>query len=142
MLVVVLGIFFVSSVQPMFMISSLILIVLMYSYIVYIMIGGYWFSYALMMVMLSGVLVVFTYMVSLIPNESFESYNLMYMMGMLLLLMGGYYILMYDFKGGMLSLSLWMTLVSVFNMFMVSFLLSIMLVVVWLSYMEYGALRN
>nr|WIM51599.1 NADH dehydrogenase subunit 6 [Corythalia opima] len=141
MVVVVLGMLFIGSIQPMFMISMLILIVVMYSYIIYSVMGGYWFSYAMVMVMLSGVLVVFTYMVSLIPNESFESYNLLYMMGLVMFLVEMYYMWMYDLKWGLMSLELWMSYFSVFNVFMVGFLLCIMLVVVWLSYIGCGALR-
>nr|YP_009655376.1 NADH dehydrogenase subunit 6 [Epeus alboguttatus]QCL18093.1 NADH dehydrogenase subunit 6 [Epeus alboguttatus] len=141
MMIMFLGIFFVSSVQPMFMVSSLILIVMIYSLYMYMMIGNYWFSYALMMVMLSGVLVVFTYMVSLIPNTSFENYNIIYIMGMLMFMMGGMYMMIYMEKGSYISLNLWSSFISMFNIFMISFLLGIMLIVVWLSYLSYGAMR-
>nr|YP_026101.1 NADH dehydrogenase subunit 6 [Habronattus oregonensis]AAT02492.1 NADH dehydrogenase subunit 6 [Habronattus oregonensis] len=141
MMLVLLGMLFVSSIQPMFMISSMIMIVLLYSYMIYISMGGYWFSYALIMVMLSGVLVVFTYMVSLLPNEMFENYNFVYMVGMMILLLGGYFMVIYGEKWGVVSLNLWLSYVGMFNIFMVSFLLSIMLMVVWMSYMGYGALR-
>nr|YP_009040879.1 NADH dehydrogenase subunit 6 [Telamonia vlijmi]AIB04200.1 NADH dehydrogenase subunit 6 [Telamonia vlijmi] len=141
-MLILLGIFFVSSIQPMFMVSSLIMIVVMYSYMLYYMIGGYWFSYALIMVMLSGVLVIFTYMVSLIPNESFENYNLMYIMFIMMMLVGSFHVIEYKMKWSIVSLNLWMSFIGMMNMFMVGFLLSIMLLVVWLSYMDYGALRT
>nr|YP_009158059.1 NADH dehydrogenase subunit 6 [Carrhotus xanthogramma]AKH36475.1 NADH dehydrogenase subunit 6 [Carrhotus xanthogramma] len=141
MLSFLLGLFFVSSMQPMSMISMLILIVLFYSYIMYIVLGGYWFSYALVMVMLSGVLVVFTYMVSLIPNEKFEEYNLLYLLIVMMFMVSGYYMWMYQWKFSFISLSLWYSFFSSMNIFMVSFLLLIMLLVVWLSYYGYGAFR-
>ena len=36
----------------------------------------FWFRYALIMVMLSGVFVIFIYIASLIPNEEFEIYGI------------------------------------------------------------------
>lgn len=83
---------FIIRIQPIFIVRRLILIVLIYSYIVYIVIGGYWFRYALVIVMLRGVLVVFTYIVSLVPNERFENYNLIYLVRIILVLVGRFYI--------------------------------------------------
>lgn len=127
--------------QPIFIVRRLILIVLIYSYITYIIIGGYWFSYALILVILRGVLVVFTYIVRLIPNENFENYNLLYIVGIIILLIGGFYIWIYDLKFGLVSLNLWNRFFGIFNIFIVRLLLAIMLVVVWFRYMGYGALR-
>lgn len=93
------------------------------------------------MVILRGVLVVFTYMVRLIPNESFENYNVIYMVGIIFLLIEGYYFWMIDWKYGIISLSLWSSFISFFNLFIIRFLLIIILVVVWFSYIGYGAIR-
>nr|YP_009562243.1 NADH dehydrogenase subunit 6 [Cheliceroides longipalpis]QAU56489.1 NADH dehydrogenase subunit 6 [Cheliceroides longipalpis] len=141
MMLMLMGMLFVSSMQPMFMVSSLIIIILMYSLYIYMNMGGYWFGYALMMVMLSGVLVIFTYMASLSPNDSFENYNIMYMLIFMMMFIGSYYILMYEYKFSIISLMLFKSFFGLFNVFMISFLLMIMLMVVWLSYMMYGALR-
>lgn len=72
------GVFFLIRSQPVFIVGVLILITLLYSIYIYILMGRYWFRYALVMVMLRGVMVVFIYMVRLFPNESFEIYNLIY----------------------------------------------------------------
>nr|YP_009058796.1 NADH dehydrogenase subunit 6 [Selenops bursarius]AIM52662.1 NADH dehydrogenase subunit 6 [Selenops bursarius] len=135
-----LSVFFVSSVQPMFMVSSLIMLVLIYSYVVYNVMGGYWFSYMLMMVMMSGVLVVFTYMVSLSPNESFENYNLVYVFIFMVFAVSEFSYI-YGKNMSFLSLVLWNSYFGIFNLFMVSFLLSVMLIVVWLSCKNDGAMR-
>ena len=140
-MLVVLGVFFVRRIQPIFIVSRLIMIVLLYSYLVYIIIGGYWFRYALVMVMLRGVLVVFTYIARLIPNERFERYNLIYIMRILILIVGGFYIVEYMNKWRIVSLGLWVSFVRTFNIFIIVFLLRIILVVVWLRYMKYGAVR-
>lgn len=136
------GLIFIRRMQPIFIIRRLILVVLIYSYIIYIIIRGYWFRYALVIVILRGVLVVFTYMVRLIPNERFENYNLLYMMGIIMFLIGNFYIWMYDVKIGMISLNLWRRFIGIFNIFIIRILLGIILVVVWLRYIGCGALRG
>lgn len=140
-LIVILGLIFIRRMQPIFIVRSLILIVLIYSYIIYIIIGRYWFRYALIIVILRGVLVVFTYMVSLIPNERFENYNLLYMIGVIIFIVGRFYVWSYDLKYGVIRLNLWRNFFRIFNIFMVSFLLTIILIVVWFRYIGCGALR-
>lgn len=140
-LIVILGILFIIRMQPIFMVRRLILIILMYSYIIYIIIGGYWFRYALIIVILRGVLVVFTYIVRLVPNERFENYNLIYMVGIILVMERGFYIWIYDYKFGIISLELWVRIFSIFNIFIIRFLLIIILIVVWFSYIGCGALK-
>lgn len=140
-MIIVIGIFFITRIQPIFIIIRLIFIVLLYSYIIYIIMGGYWFGYVLVLVMLRGVLVVFTYIVRLIPNERFERFNLLIIITVILIFIGGYYILVYELKFGMISLTLWRTFFGIFNIFMIGFLLIIILVVIWLRYMGRGALR-
>lgn len=138
---ILIGLIFIRRIQPIFIVRSLILIVLLYSYIIYIIIGRYWFRYALVIVILRGVLVVFTYIVRLIPNERFENYNLLYIIGVIIFLIGRFYVWIYDIKMGVISLNLWRRFFSFFNIFIVVVLLGIILVVVWLRYMGFGALR-
>lgn len=141
-LIFVLGLIFVRRVQPIFIIGRLILLVIIYSYFIYIYIGIYWFGYALVIVILRGVLVVFTYIVSLIPNENFERYNIVYILILIILMMGGYKVWKYDIKWIFISLELWNSCISIINIFIVRFLLIIILMVVWLSYIGYGAIRG
>lgn len=138
---ILIGLIFIRRIQPIFIVRSLILIVLLYSYIIYIIIGSYWFRYALVIVILRGVLVVFTYIVRLIPNERFENYNLLYIIGIIIFLIGRFYVWIYDIKMGVISLNLWRRFFGFFNIFIVVVLLGIILVVVWLRYMGFGALR-
>lgn len=140
-LIVLLGMLFIMRIQPIFIVRRLILIVLIYSYLLYIIMEGYWFGYALVMVILRGVLVVFTYIVRLVPNERFESYNLVYIIGIIILLIEGFYVWIYDFKYRIITLRLWNNFFSIFNIFIISFLLIIILIVVWFRYIGYGALR-
>lgn len=139
-LTLVIGIFVVTRLQPIIMITIIIIIVLIYSYFVYISIAGYWFSYILVMVILRGVLVVFTYIASLIPNELFENYNILYMY---IFFIGR--ILYYDYVlkriHELVSLIIWMSWYGILNIFIVSFLFIIILIVVWLRYSNEGAIR-
>lgn len=140
-LIVIIGLIFIRRIQPIFIVRRLILIILIYSYIIYIVIGGYWFRYALIIVILRGVLVVFTYIVSLIPNERFENYNLLYIVGIIIFIVGRFYIWRYDIKFGIIRLRLWRRFFRIFNIFIVRLLLTIILIVVWFRYVGYGALR-
>lgn len=139
-LIYFLGILFIRRVQPIIIIGRLIIIVILYSYILYCVIGGYWFGYVLILVILRGVLVLFTYMVRLIPNERFENYNLIYVFLFLLTLivLGTWY---FKFNIDYTRLYLWESYFGIFNLFIVRFLLRIILIVVWLRYMGYGAVR-
>lgn len=141
MLIVILGIFFVGRIQPIFIIRRLIFIVLLYSYLIYMIMGRYWVGYILVIVILRGVLVVFTYIVRLIPNERFERFNLLGIIFILFIIVGRYYVWIYELKFGIISLFLWESYLGVFNIFIIRFLLMIMLVVVWLRYIGRGALR-
>nr|YP_010415031.1 NADH dehydrogenase subunit 6 [Araniella displicata]URW97650.1 NADH dehydrogenase subunit 6 [Araniella displicata] len=139
--VVTLGILFVLSTQPMMVISSLIFTVLMYSLFLYWNLMSYWFSYMMVLVLMSGVLVVFTYMMSILPNESFEISSLIFViMGITIL---------HNYKGWVLesqeislgSMKLWGDLMLVGSLVLVSYLLFMMIMIVWVSIMEKGAIR-
>nr|YP_009072499.1 NADH dehydrogenase subunit 6 [Oxyopes sertatus]AIP86903.1 NADH dehydrogenase subunit 6 [Oxyopes sertatus] len=134
-LIFLLGVFFVVSLQPVFMVSILIFITLFYSYLIYKVIGTFWFSYMLLMVMLSGVLVIFTYMVSLVPNESFEVVNLVILLSFMISMFVKWGL---DFGGdmGIMSMDLWISYLGGFSLFLVVFLLVIMLLVVVVSCMS------
>nr|UXF58265.1 NADH dehydrogenase subunit 6 [Philodromus sp.] len=134
------GMFLISSMQPMFMITMMIMIVIVYSYYIYLSMMSYWFSYILVMVMLSGVLVVFTYMITLIPNEVFENYNLLYMcMFIFFGFIGFDYV--FFFSNEVVGLIIWNSLLGFLNIFVLVFLFLIMLMVVWFSYLSEGAVR-
>lgn len=133
------GIIFVRRIQPIMIIRRLIIIILIYSYIIYIILGGYWFCYVLILVILRGVLVLFTYIVRLIPNESFENYNLIYIF--ILIIIIGIFLYFYKYRIDYIRLFLWKSYFGIFNLFIVRFLLGIILIVVWLRYLGYGAVR-
>nr|YP_009691845.1 NADH dehydrogenase subunit 6 [Argiope perforata]QEG58625.1 NADH dehydrogenase subunit 6 [Argiope perforata] len=138
---VMLGVLFVLSIQPMMVISSLIFTVLLYSMYLYWNLSSFWFSYMVILVLMSGVLVIFTYMMSVLPNESFEVSSLvMLVLGIILLYKySGYEDFMQDMSMG--SMSIWMSVTLMVSMFLVIYLLAMMVMIVWLSMMEKGAIR-
>nr|WAQ70312.1 NADH dehydrogenase subunit 6 [Lycosa sp.] len=139
MLMFLFGVLFIISLQPVFMVSSLIIITLFYSFYIFKLIGSYWFSYLLLLVMLSGVLVVFTYMVSLIPNESFEIYSMVLILFFMFFFMKYYE--MFKMDMGFVSMNLWESYLGMFSLFLISFLLVVMFLVVLLSNMNLGSVR-
>ncbi|KFM83479.1 hypothetical protein X975_20279, partial [Stegodyphus mimosarum] len=56
----------------MVMVIRIILVTLFNSILVYFSIGSYWYRYAFLLVLLTAVIVLFTYIARLCPNESFE----------------------------------------------------------------------
>lgn len=140
MLLLILVIFFIRRVQPIVIVRRLIFITLVYSYYVYMVMGGYWFRYALMLVMLRGVLVLFSYIVRLSPNERFESYNLVMLFFVLIFLIVKGWIY-YGNDIGYISLLLWSSYVSIYTIFIIVFLFRVILIVVWLRWKFEGAVR-
>nr|AIW06235.1 NADH dehydrogenase subunit 6 [Araneae sp. MT-2014] len=140
MVLMLMGVVFASGIQPIMMVSVLIMIVLLYSKNMWELMGSYWFSYVLVMVMLSGVLIVFTYMVSLIPNESFETYNLIFLSMFIVMMMSEVYGL-YNNDKSVMVFNMWSSYLGIFNLFMVVYLLGVMIMVVWLSNLSEGAIR-
>jgi len=67
------------GVQPIIIVGRLILITLIYSLLIYLILGRFWYRFMLLLVILRGVLVIFTYISSLTPNERFELENLIYL---------------------------------------------------------------
>lgn len=139
-LVFLLGVFFVIRIQPIFIVRILIVISLIYSYSIYKVTGTYWFRYILIIVMLRGVLVVFIYMVTLVPNEKFEIYNLLvlFLFVMIILIKIDFYFLI-DMR--LITVNLWITYLGAFNLFLVRFLLRIILLVIVLRYLSDGSFR-
>nr|YP_010545526.1 NADH dehydrogenase subunit 6 [Parasteatoda cingulata]UYG23923.1 NADH dehydrogenase subunit 6 [Parasteatoda cingulata] len=143
-MMLMLGLMFVWSIQSYSMIVSLIMMTLGYSMFLYYSMGSYWYSYMLVLVMMSGVLVLFTYIASLIPNESFEYVGLVYASIFLsmIMMMKVNYSTNYNIDMSMILLKMWNLLLGMYNMYMVLFLLMIMVMVVWLSNFDVGAVRN
>nr|QNV12099.1 NADH dehydrogenase subunit 6 [Argiope bruennichi] len=140
-MMVMLGVLFVLSIQPMMIISSLIFTILLYAMYLYWNLSSFWFSYMVILVLMSGVLVVFTYMMSVLPNESFEVSSLV------MLVLG--IIVLYKYSGyedfiqniSISSMGIWGSVTLVSSMFLVIYLLAMMVMIVWLSMMEKGAIR-
>lgn len=134
------GLFLVSTIQPIVIITIIIIIVLIYSYIIYISVMRYWFRYIFVIVILSGVLVIFTYMTRLIPNERFENYNLLYIFIFIIITIAVYEYT-YREDTSLVSLNIWNIWFGNINIFILVVLLIIILMVVWFRYINEGSLR-
>nr|YP_009131530.1 NADH dehydrogenase subunit 6 [Argyroneta aquatica]AIL95164.1 NADH dehydrogenase subunit 6 [Argyroneta aquatica] len=141
MMVIVLSVMFLGSMQPIMMVLSLIFILLLYSLFLYKLMVSFWYSYALVMVMLSGVFVIFTYMASLSPNEGFEIYSLIFLVLFMVIVFLNKKVVIISLISDFVSLNLWVAYLGLFSLFLVVLLLSVMVMVVWVSMKAKGALR-
>lgn len=135
-----LGILFVIRLQPVFIIRILVIITFLYSYIIYKYCGTFWFGYMLLIVILRGVLVVFIYIVTIIPNESFEIYNLVVLFFFIVLFIVRF-VNLYEVDFRIITVNLWSNYIGIMTLFLVGFLLRVILLVVSLSYINDGAFR-
>nr|YP_010352468.1 NADH dehydrogenase subunit 6 [Brachypelma albiceps]UIO59252.1 NADH dehydrogenase subunit 6 [Brachypelma albiceps] len=137
-IMILMSVMFVMSSQPMSLIMMMVVMVFFYSLYMYMGSGTFWYSIVLLLVMLSGVMVVFSYMASMSPNNKFELwYSGVVMMMLVSYEFWGWWQVDYTF----FSMELWNLVVMVVNEFMVIFLLVIMLMVVWLSGWWNGPVR-
>nr|YP_009691858.1 NADH dehydrogenase subunit 6 [Cyclosa japonica]QEG58638.1 NADH dehydrogenase subunit 6 [Cyclosa japonica] len=140
-MILLMGVMFILSIQPMMMISTLIFIILAYSLLMMWNLSSFWFSYMIILILMSGVLVVFTYMMGVLPNESFEVSSLVVIV-MSLALMYKYSemneFIMEESLGSML---IWSGSLYMLSLMLVIYLLIMMVMVVWMSMMEKGAIR-
>nr|QDP17862.1 NADH dehydrogenase subunit 6 [Parachtes riberai] len=142
MVLILFGLLFLLSNHAMSSMLCIIGVVLLYFYMVYINSSSVWFGLVMVLVMLSGVLVVFTYMVSLIPNDKFEFFGVIVSMVIMMFM----YIVMENvlvcgFDISFLSTSLWEMDFSLYLVFGLGFLLMIMLFVIEVVGSFLGALR-
>nr|YP_010026030.1 NADH dehydrogenase subunit 6 [Cyriopagopus hainanus]QOQ36844.1 NADH dehydrogenase subunit 6 [Cyriopagopus hainanus] len=137
-MIVLMSLIFMISTHPMSLVMAMMVIVLMYSLEMYWGSGTFLYSMVLMLVILSGVMVIFTYMASMNPNEKFE----FFFVGMMIMLLFSFYWgnewkIMVTFE----MLDMWNSSIMVVNEYLVSFLLVIMFMTIWISGWWYGPLR-
>lgn len=139
-ILIMLGVVFVWGVQPLYIIIRMVLVVLRYSLYIYYVIGRYWFRYIIILVILRGVMVLFSYIVSLSPNHRFE------MGGLILVVIFIYLVYFYNDLFNMYEicelncLDLWLG-IRFFITYFVLFLLRIIVLVVWVRSYCLGRLR-
>lgn len=126
--------------QPVFIVIVLIFITLIYSLYVMINLGGFWFRYIIILVILRGVIVVFIYIASLIPNERFEFLSLFLFLFFIFILIDNFFMIN-DRIIDEISLKIWRFDFYIYNIFLIVFLFSVILMVVWLRCTESGVIR-
>lgn len=141
MILILLTIIFIGRSQPIIIVIRLIFITLFYSYWVMKLIMRFWFRYALIMVMLSGVFVIFIYMASLIPNEEFEIYGI----GIFIIFI--FIIVVWKYGGvgeeilEWVRLNLWLSYLGGVLVFLGVVLFIVILIVIWVRCKGGRALR-
>lgn len=138
-IIVVLGILFVGRYQPIIIIFRIILLTLFLAYYVYISVGRFWYRYIILLVMLRGVLILFTYIVRLLPNERFEILSLAYIR--LVCLRVGIFNILRFINFNYDGMKIWWGLIWFLNIFIFIFLLIIIIIVVWLTLLEKVPIR-
>nr|YP_007474904.1 NADH dehydrogenase subunit 6 [Pholcus phalangioides]AFC77892.1 NADH dehydrogenase subunit 6 [Pholcus phalangioides] len=118
--------------HPMIMVGGLIVFTVWMSFISYMSLLTFWYGNLIMLVILSGVLVVFTYMASLSPNEGFflDYWGL----AVFMVLVGAAGLGLEGSEDmSLVSIKLWVSVDGSMNLFAVVLLFLAMLVVVWVG---------
>lgn len=134
-IVILLGLMFVRRYQPIILVLRIIILTFLYSLYYYLYIGRFWYRYILLLIMLRGVLVIFTYIVRIIPNERFEIIRLFYggILVFFLMAMEGHFFI---FKDLYIGVVLWQFRIFWVNLFLILFLLVVIIIVVWITLLE------
>jgi hypothetical protein len=122
------------------MIGVLLVVVVVYALEIYFMLLRFWFGYILILILLRGVLVVFTYVVSLVPNERFEYFSfLMILVGILFFIGETRYKVLSS--QSLVTTLLWGGVMGGYILYLAIFLLRVIVIVVFVSSPSEGPLR-
>nr|YP_009110430.1 NADH dehydrogenase subunit 6 [Tetragnatha maxillosa]AIX11774.1 NADH dehydrogenase subunit 6 [Tetragnatha maxillosa] len=140
-MVMFLGVFIIWGSHPILMMGGLLVLVLSSLLYLYYNTLMFWGGYLLLMVMLSGILVIFSYMLSLVPNLAFEEFSMFMPLLLVLILvyleMEKFYLM--DFS--LYIFSIWGGSLSMMTFYLVSLLLLLMVIVLHMSEMKKGSVR-
>lgn len=136
-----LGIIFIIRNQPIFIIGVLIIIVVILSLFSYFEINRFWFGYILILTLLRGVLVIFSYVVRLIPNEKFEFLRLVFLVLGFIYLFIEDYLIFIKVDNSFICLLLWEGMLLGYMVYLVIFLLRVIIITIFVRYPQFGALR-
>lgn len=135
-----LGVIFVIRIQPLVIIRIILIIVLLYALDIYYESIRFWFGYILIFIVLRGVIVIFTYVIRLIPNESFEFFSFLVMgLSLFLLFIRKSFIILEN--QSLFRVLLWEGLIRGFILYLGILLLAIIIIVIFLRRVTDGALR-
>lgn len=131
---------FMVRIQPLIIIRIILGVVILYSLDIYYESMRFWFGYILILIVLRGVLVVFTYVISLIPNESFEYFSIFFIFLFFLFFFASKKFMIID-NQSLLRILLWEGLIRGYLLYLGVFLLRIIIIVIFLRRVIEGALR-
>nr|AKG65077.1 NADH dehydrogenase subunit 6 [Tetragnatha maxillosa] len=140
-MVMFLGVFIIWGSHPILMMGGLLVLVLSSLLYLYYNTLMFWGGYLLLMVMLSGILVIFSYMLSLVPNLAFGEFSMFMplLLGLILVYLEMEKFYLMDFS--LYIFSIWGGSFSMMTFYLVSLLLLLMVIVLHMSEMKKGSVR-
>nr|UPL65374.1 NADH dehydrogenase subunit 6 [Nithecus jacobaeae] len=116
--------------HPLSMVMIIILQTLTISMMIGMIMSSFWFSYIIMMIMMSGMLVLFVYMASIASNEKFKFSITLFIMAILNLPM-----MMFNYDNEMLNLNKTTTMNMILNnLFSGATMMITMMMIIYLLY--------
>nr|YP_010883258.1 NADH dehydrogenase subunit 6 [Pylorgus porrectus]WIF28483.1 NADH dehydrogenase subunit 6 [Pylorgus porrectus] len=132
--------------HPMTMMLIIITQTINISLMMGMMMGTFWFSYMLMMIMMSGMLVLFTYMASIASNEKFKSINKIILPSILILIISNKILLenkmLINNELTLMMMALFNKTSSYITIMMVMYLLFSMMTISMIVNINQGPLRS
>jgi len=135
-----LGIIFIIRIQPLIIIRIILGVVLLYSLDIYYESISFWFGYILILIVLRGILVIFTYVIRLVPNERFEFFSILVIfLRFIFFIINKKFIIVRN--QSLLRILLWEGVIRGYIIYLGIFLFRIIVIVIFLRRVEDGALR-
>lgn len=129
------------SSHPLMMMIGLVILLLYVFVFIYKNLLRFWVGFLLSIVILRGILVIFSYMLRLIPNIFFENSRIVF--PLVFLIIAGYFLpgefINLDARG--FTSKIWMTEFNLLTFYLVFFLLLLIVIVLFLRIMDKGSLR-
>nr|YP_009660725.1 NADH dehydrogenase subunit 6 [Loxosceles similis]QCS26178.1 NADH dehydrogenase subunit 6 [Loxosceles similis] len=122
--------------HPMSMLLTFGAMVIIIIVSMYMSLGGFWFSYLLMLIIITGLIVIFSYVVSMMPNEYFGMEFFLLALLLFIAILGFENV---NLVSDIVSLKGWVIMYNIYSLFMLCVLLILMLTVTWICDFGSGA---
>lgn len=136
-----LGIIFIWGSHPLFIMGGLVILVLIIFLYLYYRLLRFWVGYLLVLVMLRGILVIFSYILRLVPNLVFEEFNLFFPLIFIMIRIYIYFDNFYIRNLRIYPYSIWGGNLALITLYLVVLLLLLIVIVLFLRIIRKGSLR-
>lgn len=140
-IVIFLGIIFIWGSHPLLIIGGLVILVLATFLYLYYRLTRFWVGYLLVLVILRGILVIFSYILRLIPNLAFEEFNLFIPILMLIFILYSFLDKIYLSDLRSYCYVIWSNEIGIITFYLVRLLLLLIVIVLFLRIIRKGSLR-